>query len=173
MRRSICFSITSQIQGHHSIFTFKFPQLMAPRIPNKGEKKVGVTRSSSMIPKCTRCFCSQIAEGKLAWLCLQWDSFFLSVVCWWSFVATVVLCSPLEFPSKEARQPERGHGQSLDVSTVPGLRHDPFAAKEAGINQSTQRTILFYPWSCSIIKKSKVWKAFSSLWLAYTHILME
>lgn len=29
----------------------------------------------------------------------------------------------------------------------------PFAAKEAGINQSTQRTILFYPWSRSTIKK--------------------
>lgn len=68
-------------------------------------------------------------------------------------MAIVVLCSLLEFPSKELQLPERGHGQSLGVSTVPGVWHGPFAAEEAGINQSTQRTLLFYPWSRSIIKK--------------------
>jgi len=88
-------------------------------------------------------------------------------------VARVVLCSLLEFPSKELQLPERGHGQSLGVSTVPGVWHGPCAAKEAGINQSTQRTILFYPWSHSIIKKVRFEKAFSSPWLAHTHILME
>lgn len=68
-------------------------------------------------------------------------------------MAAVVLCSLLEFSSNKVQLPERGHGQSQGFSTVPGVWHTPFAAKEAGINQSTGKGILFYPWSHSSIKK--------------------
>lgn len=126
---------------------------MAPRIPNKGEKKVRVIRSGSMIVKYSQWFYSQIVEDKLSRLCLQLDSFFLSMVCCLSLVAMAILCSLFEFSSKERQLPKRGHGQSLDILTVSVVWPGPFAAKEAGIKRSTHRSILSYPCKHSIIKK--------------------